>query len=159
MSEVYELIQLFTLVELNSILDELDIDFNSTDTAAMINAIIADLKRYEPPYADDCSDLLYDFLVESGYAEEVTDVIDDGGVVNEEIDVEEVESPDCYSYADKRDPACKRCKLFDGCALARVTVRETELHCFGKKFDVRNEDCISCLEAGYCRSAFEIKEN
>jgi len=61
-------------------------------------------------------------------------------------------NPDCYSYADDQDPACKKCKLYSGCAQERIANLPP---CFGKKYDPKDQECRECFEGIFCRQGVE----
>jgi len=92
----------------------------------------------------------------------VAEYIDDEGNLLEEEEDEQIEDvstqveeakevdqtpPDCYTFADERDPACKKCKLVRECVLARIDNRPL---CFGQFFDDTAEECKVCIEAPLC---------
>lgn len=147
----------FTKPELVKIANELEIDLpdKATSTRLIIN-INADLTENGIPEEDDCSDLLEDFLWVAGFIADDEDDETEEEVEEEPVPepvVEESALPDCYGCADERDPSCKRCKVFTGCMAERVSIRERELECFGKLFDINAQECGHCLEAGPCKIA------
>lgn len=72
---------------------------------------------------------------------------------------EEVSKPPCFSFADERDPACRRCKVLEYCKAERIKSRPK---CFGLLYKATDEHCIKCLEAINCKAVVEAaksKEN
>lgn len=53
---------------------------------------------------------------------------------------------ECWSMAEDRDSACRRCKVFQACSAERVKVRPP---CFGR-YMKGDEQCEVCLEALPC---------
>lgn len=74
------------------------------------------------------------------------------GVVEREthfiVDGKEVPKPQCYGFAEERDPACKRCRVMEYCKKERLASRPA---CFGKLFSATDENCADCLEAASCK--------
>ena len=52
----------------------------------------------------------------------------------------------CFGLADKSDPACKRCNIYDECYRKRVELRP---NCFGN-FNEDNAVCRHCFEYSAC---------
>jgi len=157
------LYKLYNKDELLDICEELQLPkFSMKDTSkTLVSMIEADFDENGIPPDDDCSDLLYNFIRDGGWAdEEESDEVEEPEVEEEvkpvpEQPVEEVEMPDCFGWADERDKSCKICKVFDLCMTERIAIREQELPCFGLLYAVNDEQCMNCLEAGPCRLIVE----
>ena len=144
----------FSKDELLAVCNELDIDVNSrTTTRKLVAAAIEDMESNGVPDDDDISDVLWQFVDMAGLLdEEVEDTeIEEDDLTKTQIEIESGSVPDCFSWADRRDVACKRCAVVEACMSERVAVRESELPCFGRLYDRNDEQCNSCLEAGPCR--------
>ena len=151
--DVATLYKEFNKSEIIKIAKELDLAVKVSQSAKVItNAILADINKEGVPDIDS-SELMDEFLYVAGY-------IDDDGNLKEEDDeqiedvstqvneVEEVDQkPDCFTFADERDPACKKCKLVRECVVARIDNRPA---CFGQFFDDTAEECKVCIEAPLC---------
>ena len=151
--DVATLYKEFNKSEIIKIAKELDLAVKVSQSAKVItNAILADINKEGVPDIDS-SELMDEFLYVAGY-------IDDDGNLKEEDDeqiedvstqvneVEEVDQkPDCFTFADERDPACKKCKLVRECVVARIDNRPA---CFGQFFDDAAEECKVCIEALLC---------
>lgn len=88
--------------------------------------------------AEDCSELLEELVYVLGY-----------DIEDEEESEEEIEKiPECYTFADDRDPACRKCKLFAECKVEREKNRPP---CFGKLYDPDHPECQICIENQFCR--------
>ena len=155
MADVATLYKEFNKSEIIDVAKELELSTKVTQSAKVItNMILDDLNDEGVP--EECSELMDEFLYVAGY-------IDDDGNLKEEDDeqIEDVstqvgeaeviiQEPDCYTFADERDPACKKCKLVRECVLARVDNRPV---CFGQFFDDTSEECKVCIEAPLCSQA------
>lgn len=147
----------FNKSEVIEIAGELELKTKVTQSAkVMTNMILDDLNDEGVP--EECSDLMNEFLYAAEYIDEDGDLIEEeedeqiiksGNVLVE--DAEEIDQvPDCYTFADERDPACKKCKLVRECVLARIDNRPV---CFGQFFDDKVEECKACIEAPLCSQA------
>jgi len=152
--DVATLYKEFNKSEIIEIANELDLKTKVTQSAKiMTNMILGDLNDEGVP--EECSELMDEFLY-------VAEYIDDEGNLLEEEEDEQIEDvstqveeakevdqtpPDCFTFADERDPACKKCKLVRECVLARVDNRPL---CFGQFFDDTAEECKVCIEAPLC---------
>ncbi len=150
--DVATLYKEFNKSEIIKVANELDVKAKVTQSAKIItNTILDNLNDEGVP--EECSELMDEFLYVAGY-------IDDDGNLKEEDDeqiedvstqvneVEEVDQkPDCFTFADERDPACKKCKLVRECVVARIDNRPA---CFGQFFDDTAEECKVCIEALLC---------
>lgn len=146
--------RIFTKPELLRIAKELSLDLEGINTRQIVLGIVNDLEETGMPISDECSDELFEFMLN-------IDLIDEDGMeipetsepdqnMVEELLVvhEEVERPECFSFAEIRDPACKRCVLFDPCSVAR---RKARPKCFGLRYSEETEECRGCIEANACR--------
>lgn len=152
--------RMFKKVELISIAEELGMETESLTARQLVVGIVNDLEQSGVPETGDCSDELFEFMLNADFIDEDGNLIEvsngrKGGtdeVEEEEDDSDEIsipeELPPCYAFADSRDPACNRCVIFDMCHEERVLVRP---ECYGKLFDATSEECRGCLEAGPCR--------
>jgi len=146
----------FNKSEVIEIAGELELKTKVTQSAkVMTNMILDDLNDEGVP--EECSELMNEFLYAAGYIDEDGDLIEEEedeqieDVSTQIEDVEEVDQvPDCYTFADERDPACKKCKLVRECVLARIDNRPV---CFGQFFDDKVEECKACIEAPLCSQA------
>ena len=145
----------FNKSEVIEIAGELELKTKVTQSAkVMTNMILDDLNDEGVP--EECSELMNEFLYAAGYIDEDGDLIEEEDEQIEDVstqieDVEEVDQvPDCYTFADERDPACKKCKLVRECVLARIDNRPV---CFGQFFDDKVEECKACIEAPLCSQA------
>lgn len=144
--------------EIFQIAKELGLEVQAVDRAIVVmEMVLTDIEENGIPETEECSDLMFEFLVNAEYVDE------EGNVLGEEAEAQEAEKieeetakPKCYSFADNRDPACKRCKLLDSCMKVRITNRPP---CFGLLFDRNDAECIACLESPFCKIEFERKES
>ena len=89
------------------------------------------------------------------------EVIDEEGnpLIKEEDGSDDVELPDnlpqCWGYADEKDPACGKCLVFKPCTKLRI---ERRPQCFGQLFDKHAPECIACLEAPFCKIEVEKRK-
>lgn len=178
MTEDYisNLMEQFNKKEILQMSEELGLDNSPSDSmSSVMEAIINDLEENGVPLAEDCSDLLNDFLYvamfvdEDGNLIEIEDIEDEEDEEQEEeekipkrFDTEKEDEPDkepvednlpeCFSFHDERDPACRKCKVRELCREERVKMRPA---CFGKLFQKNNADCEVCLERTFCKEAME----
>lgn len=157
--DVSNLYKQFNKEEIITIAGELGLDVKARQSVRVLtNKVLSDIEEQGAPDVDDnnISDLMLEFL----YTADVID--DDGNYIDKEEDeqiedvstqaeeavIEDVgQQPDCYTFADERDPACKRCKLMNACLDVRLASRPV---CFGQLFDDRAEECKVCIEAPFC---------
>lgn len=131
----------------------------------LVDVIIAKIDKDgipNPPKAEEelwerSESLLEDFLYVSGYTDETGKRLKGGKT--EELDLDDFldannidKEPDCFSYADDADPACKRCIVYRFCAEERIASLP---ECFGILYDRHNPECKVCLEAPFCKTAIE----
>lgn len=163
---VKDLHKIFSKEELTSLCEELELD-STGNTRDIIVRLYDDLSTNGIPDADECSELLEDFLFESKLVDEDGNPVEiefkevaveaaveerqaHGIIVIEEGDPDD--APKCYSFADRRDPACRRCKLLSLCEQKRISKRPK---CYGQLFDIRSEECLACIEGNNCKIQFE----
>ena len=163
---VKDLHKIFSKEELTALCEELELD-STGNTRDIIVRLYDDLSTNGIPDADECSELLEDFLFEAKLVDEdgnpveieFKEVVDEvaveerqahGIIVIEEGDPDD--APKCYSFADRRDPACRRCKLLSLCEQKRISKRPK---CYGQLFDIRSEECLACIEGNNCKIQFE----
>ena len=145
-----ELMGVFTKTEIIAIAEELGLPLDDGRPTALqiLQMIDDDLRQHGVPPEEDCSELLDDFLFQAGW-------IDEDGNPIAKVEVQpDVVLPECFSWADERDPSCKRCKVFEACLVKRIAKRPG---CYGKLFMASNEDCMACLEASTCRTVKTVK--
>lgn len=154
--------RLFKKSELQGIARELDIEVGRLNTRQLVLAIVNDIEDQGIPDADDCSDDLFEFLLNIDFIDEDGEVLEktkepeSGPFDLEELPEEReprnsnhlpLKNPECFSFAEIRDPACKRCLIFDQCSVARKRARPA---CFGKSYSPESEECRGCIEASAC---------
>ena len=143
---VKEVMKDFSKEELLGISKELELGLRiNTMARDIIQSVLDDLDENGVPEDEDCSDLLYDFLVATGYVED--DEEDMEGEYAKGGNEGEIDEPECFGWADKRDPACKKCSWLASCVKERV---ETRPECFGLLFDTTDPECGVCIEASSC---------
>jgi hypothetical protein len=109
----------------------------------------------------DCSDLLAEFLVaaeiytDKGVLLVVEDKVSNNKPKKQSKPVvktasDDAPKPECYSFWDTEDPACKRCKIVVLCKQAQINNRP---ECFGKQFDEKAPECQECIIAFMCQNA------
>ena len=147
----------FSKKELIAVAQELEIKVAGSETTRSLAAVI--LKDLEengiPENIGDISETLVELLQTAEFIDEEGNILEGeeesvAGPVVPDVKVEEVvEIPDwiCFSYADPRDPACNKCKLYDPCWNRRVALRP---ECFGKRYLASDAECQACIEATYC---------
>jgi len=136
----------------------------------LVDAIAAKLKKSgvpNPPEEGQESKgelLLEDFLYIAGYVDDDGNIVKQGGLNGKQLSLKEFQQkhdipklPDCFSFADDEDPACKRCSVYVYCAEERVASLPP---CFGLLFQENHPECINCLESPFCKIKFvNDKEN
>lgn len=155
--DMADLLQQFSKPELIDICNELSIQHKGKTSRKLVVAILDDLDNKGLPDDDEMSDDLWEFCDVAGYFDDELEEEDEEPEEDEEEPAEVTieNEPDCFSFADERDPACGRCSLFDLCMTERKTIRKTELKCFGIFYNRHDENCQNCLEAGPCRLIVE----
>lgn len=144
--------RVFRKHELQQVAEELGLTVGRKNTRQLVLEIINDLEDRGLPDVKEASDELFEFMLNIEF-------IDENGNILEVVETEKPEvpepvnhkwttKPECYSLADIRDPACKRCILIDECLEQRVLARPP---CYGKMYSVTSEECMACIEAGPCR--------
>ena len=152
----------FTKADIMDIADELAVSVAGSKDV-IITTILADLDEEGIPDAEDCGDLMTDFLIVAEYCDEDGNILEvddeeeetEGGEVAEETVVEsfvDTSEWECYGYHSDRDPACRRCTVREECAIERLNCRP---ECFGLMFDENDEECGACIEAHECKQTKE----
>ena len=114
----------------------------------------------EPPPTDNLNELqrgeilLEDFLYVAGYVD------DKGNTLQRKktkLPLDEfmtlhniIKKPDCFTWADDRDPACQRCMLYIYCAEQRLANLPP---CFAILWDGTDANCNVCMDAPFCKDA------
>jgi len=148
----------FTKSEMLSIATELEVAVTRrTLFSTILEMVLDDLDENGIP--DDGSELLEEFLVAAEYLDEDGNILpaleieeSENGGDDDDDDGESVELPPCFGFADKRDPACRRCEMYDGCLAERIASRPP---CFGRLYSGTAEECEICIEASNCVAAKE----
>lgn len=153
------LLKKFSKEEILEVARELDLKVKLGDRSSLVlEKIMGDLEAHGVPETDDCSELLFEFLVTADFVDEDGNLLGEGEEEedsSEETVELEVVKPECFSFADKRDPACNRCVLLLECAEVRIRNRPS---CYGRLFDRSAEECKVCIEAPFCMVATTNKE-
>jgi len=162
------LLQDFSKEELLAIAEELEIKLPKgmgTMARGIIQSVYANLDKEGVPDAtfggslatdeDEVSELLFDFLLAAEYVDEDGNILEDDETEEKGGDAEEIEElpddlPECFGYAEIKDPACRKCKIYNLCAIERIGTRP---ECFGVLFKLQDEECLSCIEANECQQA------
>jgi len=152
----------FSKEELIAIANEMAISLPKgvgTMARGIIQIVYRDIEANGVPDATDeeeVSELLFDFLLAAEYVDEDGNVLEDDETEDEEGGNDEEELPEglpeCFGYAESKDPACRKCQIFDNCHKER---KETRPECFGILFKLQDEECLSCIEANDCQKTKE----
>lgn len=129
----------------------------------IVGQVLDDIDDRGIPDLDECSDLVYEFLVAAEYVEgdDTDDVPEGGDEEKEELETEEEEGesgvedddlPECYGFADNRDPACKKCRIKSDCMKVRLASRP---ECYGLLYEDNVGECDICIEALSCKKEME----
>lgn len=115
----------------------------------LLDAIRARIANVGVPVPDD-NELLEEFLYVAEYIDSEGNIEDKKDKLDldkfmEENDIDEVS--ECFGFADDKDPACRRCKLYVYCAEERI---QNLPACYGRLYNPSKEECKNCLEAYYC---------
>jgi hypothetical protein len=111
--------------------------------------VISNIEEDGVPEMEGISDTLAEFLHVCGFVDEDGNIIEDEESVDEEEEtVEEIPDWMCFGYADSRDPACGKCKLYDRCKTTRIANRP---ECFGISYNENAPECRECIEAPFCK--------
>ena len=144
--------RIFRKQELQLVAEELGLSVGRKNTRQLVLEIVNNLEKIGIPDASKASDELFEFLLNIDFIDEEGNILDIEEEDKPEITIPEEKEwttkPECYSLADIRDPACKRCILIDECLVKRVESRPL---CYGKLFVETSEECMRCIEAGPCR--------
>ena len=146
----------FTKSELLDIAESLGLTIGETTSKMLVKLIMQEMIDNGVPDITDCSETILEFLV----AAEITDI--DGNFLDEtqeesdlipELDEQEPTNvPQCYGFEDARDPACNKCTVQQECRKQRMINRPP---CFGKLFEVNDENCKVCIEAPFCKQVLD----
>ena len=119
----------------------------------MIHSIIDNIDAEGVPVADDCTDLMLDFLYVAGFTDEEGNLLPEAKEGDEQdvLEDEQIQVPDCFGFADDKDPACKKCTIFKRCMSERVDSRP---ECYTQLFDDTSEECKACLEYAACKNGY-----
>lgn len=146
----------FSKTELIKLARELglkEIAQSDVNSGKIVSQLLKDLDANGIPETDGpdaCSDLMFEFLVVAEYVDENGNLLEEeeSEPEKEEQKAEPVKLPECFSYADERDPSCTKCKVLVMCKKARLDSRP---ECFGKLFSEHEPECAVCLEAVLCK--------
>lgn len=98
--------------------------------------------------------LLEDFLYVAGYVDGKGNPVDrkiKKPALAEYMALHNIpKTPDCYTFADDRDPACQRCMLYLYCAEQRLSNLPP---CFAVLWDDKAPECGVCIESAFCKEA------
>lgn len=155
-AQISDVMSQFKKTEIRSICEELSIVVDLGERSVdMINKIYSNLDIEGIPEAEDCSDLLFAFLVTAEYMDEsggLIAVVKSNGskpeATADQVDINELPKPRCFSLADVRDPSCSRCRVLSLCLKERERRRP---ECFGKHYDQHAPECQACIEAVNCK--------
>lgn len=101
-------------------------------------------------------ELFDDYLYVAGFTDGEGNVqADVGGGKEQKQTLEEfmaerklTQKPDCFGFADDRDPACKRCALYNYCAEEHIASLPA---CYGELYLANDPECGACMEAPFCK--------
>lgn len=152
-----EIVKRFGKSGLLSVADELGLSVKSSVNAIdLVDMIDEDLEVNGVP--EDMTEIAEDLAFVLGYIDEDGNVIEgEDDDAEDELGSEEVieeDLPDCFGYADDKDPACKKCKIFSLCMTERIELRPP---CFGNMYDGSSPECDNCIEKLDCKEAMEAK--
>lgn len=128
----------------------------------LIDAICATLDKDgipEPPGTDietlpQGVLLLDEFLYLAGYVDDQGNVIKRAAQklsLEQFMELHQLKSkPDCFEYADDKDPACARCIFYLYCAEARLANLPP---CYGVIWLNTDVECQNCIDAPLCKEA------
>lgn len=142
-----DIVKRFGKSNLINVAEELGIEVGSSVRAVKLVEIIED-DLYTNGVPEDMSEVLEDLAFVLGFIDEDGNLIDDEDDEEEEEVIEEGDLPGCWGYADDRDPACNKCKIYDMCMKERIALRPP---CFGKMYDSHSPECECCIEALDCK--------
>jgi hypothetical protein len=133
------------VIELN--MEEVEM---ATRYSQVVDLIVKDFDDNGVPEWGDCSKLLRKFLMTAKITDATGELIDKEAV--EETDKEvasdsEIDYPDCYGFADLKDPACNRCKVVESCLVKHEQIKPP---CYGKEYSSTAPECAICLECVKC---------
>ena len=149
-SYISDLCKEYRKQEIMTLAEELELSKRGS-AGTIMEKVIWDLEDKGVPDESECSELMSDFLLASGFVDEDGNIIEDDEDEEEELDDEPLvieKNPECFAFADDRDPACNKCKFKESCMVARINDRP---ECFGELFDRNSEECQGCLEVTFCK--------
>lgn len=149
-----DIVTQFKKKELLEISEELGLEYTvDSRSSEMAGGILANLDQNGIPEADDCSDLMFEFLVAAEYMDEEGNILEEEeNEVEKTEEVKEIVLPECYTFEDDRDPSCMKCRVKDACKVERINHRP---ECFGISYFDKAEECVACLEASFCKVAVQ----
>lgn len=115
----------------------------------LVDVIRLHLRQQGLPSLDkEHSELVEDFLYVDGWiGEQITNHTSTLGEYLASLGKSMDDLPECWSFADDADPACKKCGVYAWCAEHRI---QNLPPCFAKLYDAGEEECMACLEAPFC---------
>ena len=144
--------RIFRKQELQQIAEELGIEVGRKNTRQLVLEAVNNLEEEGIPDASNVSVEMFEFLLNIDFIDEKGKIQD---IIPEKIVIPEgtvSTKPECFSFADIRDPSCKRCIILDECLEQRVLTRPA---CFGKMFLETSEECRGCIDSGVCREVVD----
>lgn len=136
----------FSKKELHEVASELEISIDGSETTRVLaRKILGDINENGvPENLEEISDTLFELLVAAEFIDEDGNIIEEAPSGEETataiIPADEIPDWKCFSYADPRDPACNKCKLYEPCWKRRVEIRPS---CFGKFYAENDPECGS----------------
>jgi hypothetical protein len=144
--DIRDLYRQFEKQELLDVAEQLEIPSDGS-AKVLTQRILDDIKASGVPEANECSDLVFEFLVAAEIIDEDGNTIEKEEKEEEETDTLPDNLPECYTFADRRDPACQRCRVVKVCEEQRISNRP---ECFGLLHSDVAEECKVCIEAPQC---------
>lgn len=158
----------FTAAELTLVAERLGLAVTSRwSQKRLIEAIDVVISKNgipEPPATDDLDQLaqaeilVEEYLFIAGYVDDKGNPLERKSA---KIPLDEwmtlhnlTKKPDCYSFADDRDPACQRCLLYIYCAESRLAKLPP---CFALLWDNNAPECSVCMDVSFCKEAVLAK--
>lgn len=134
----------------------------------VIEAIIAKIDKDgipDPPHTDVVEELgrgevlLEEFLWLAGYVDDNGNPVERKAAklpLTDYMTLHNIsKKPDCWSFADDRDPACQRCLLYIYCGEQRLANLPP---CFAVLWDANEAECSVCIDAAFCKEAVLAKK-
>ena len=148
--------------QLMTVCRELGIEVSMVETSVAISEkFVTDVLDNGVPEKDTCSKLLMQILQTLGVVDENGDIVEslDEAVEDESLDYAaetsteaDKDMPDCFGFADNKDPACEHCKVKEACMEKRIADKPS---CLGSLYDPDSEECKICIEADECKERME----